>query len=250
MGDVSPNLPRPSGLIGRWLQSLLVMAVAGAAAWIMVGMDMRCSALGALTVAIAFVIYRAGVNATGVALWGLAVAVIVASRGVPMPEVSSALCVLAGLLLLLASSIACFVAAVNDRARRGRNCACCSLALFTLIAGLIVGNKLNGHLQYQASIQHTTDTLITLHELSLEIESLRSRLGRLPEDEEELIALRGEPMPTFYLDSQIHYYRDDADHYGLHCCLSDFWGHARDLFGWLIQYRDPESPQRIHATRF
>ena len=237
-----------------WLLGISILAAASAVAWAMVVYaDAPWFASCVLTAAVGGILHRlARVNTAGIVIWSM-VALSTASS-VCLPDVAfgllALLCTLAAMVLSAISVIVFLVAAAKDRTRRGRNCACCNLVLFTLVVGATSGAKISGHLRHQEAARHTTETLVKLNKLGVEIESIRSRLGRLPKDEEELVALRGRPMPTFREQFQIHYSRCDGDHYYLECCVNDFWGRAWDIMGWIVYYHGPNSPRRIQVVSF
>ena len=102
----------------------------------------------------------------------------------------------------------------------------------------------------QREIQETTNTLITLHQLAGEVEAIRARIGRLPGSEGELVELRGKPMPTYYLNYCIHYYRSSPEDYSLSACVNNFWGADWDIFGYILHCYGPTSPRRVRAELF
>jgi hypothetical protein len=86
--------------------------------------------------------------------------------------------------------------------------------------------------------------------LGNEVESFLSQNGRLPNDEAELVAFRGKPMPPFHDKYCYRYKRTNGDEYSIECTMSDAWGKHWDLFGYIILYYGPKSPERIHAMLF
>ncbi|HVX60596.1 MAG TPA: hypothetical protein VHC19_08340, partial [Pirellulales bacterium] len=99
-------------------------------------------------------------------------------------------------------------------------------------------------------VQQTTDQFISLYKLTAEIESIRARTGRLPKDERELIALRGQPISTNGESAVLSYKRLDEDHYRLDCVLQNFWGRQRDTIGWIVRYYGPKTPRRVRVVLF
>jgi hypothetical protein len=236
---------------------LIVTAASAVTWWLVAHMDLAWLASYVMAAAIGWVLYRlARVNTVGIVLWCLAVVVLGTGLwALPTGKVDGlrVFCALTWLLSVVASSIVFFVAGVKDRTHRGRNCACCDLALFTLIGWIIICvicANVQSQVRRQEDAQQTTETLIKLHKLATEIESFRARLGRLPKDEEELVALRGEPMPTFYQQFAIHYKRLGGDRYELTCSLRSFWGYGWDLWGWHVAYYGCNSPRRIQVILF
>jgi len=105
-----------------------------------------------------------------------------------------------GFVSMIAGMVVFLVAA--SKARRGRavNCAGCMLILFIWLTFGGAAAEIINRLECQNRVENTTHTIIKLHQLAAEIEAFRERLGRLPDDEEELVQLRGQPMPTYYKD--------------------------------------------------
>jgi hypothetical protein len=242
----------------RWLLGLSVLVAAAAVAWLLAAyVHAPWLASCVLVAAIGWVLYRlAHVSRVGIVLWCLAAVVgaaccclVLSTTEITIPF-APLLYGAVWAVFSFASSIAFLVAALRTRTRRGRNCACCMLLLVTLIACNFTCGKIANHRCQQHAVQHTNETFIKLNALATEIESIRATLKRLPDDEKELVKLRGKPMPTFYRHYQIRYERLEKDHYYLTCSLSDFWGHAWDFWPWIVQYNDPASPRRIHAILF
>lgn len=151
---------------------------------------------------------------------------------------------------MIAGMVVFLVAASKDRRHRAVNCAGCMMILFTWLISVSTAAAIREHLDYQERVEKTTHTIITLHQLSAEIEAFRERLGRLPDNEDELVELRGQPMPPFYKNYRISYQRCSKDEYYLSCSISDFWGQHWDLFGWIFMFYGPNSTQRLHAILF
>ena len=250
MSDVLPARVIYLRVCLRWLSGVLLLAAAWA---FVIYMNAPWAASYVMAAAIGWILYRlARANASGIALWCLAVVAVGTTCGVlPGSEADGlmALCSLTGVILLLASATAFLAAALKDRIHRGGNCAGCNLALFTLIAWVAGYAGINSRVRHQDAVQRTTETIIELHKLAAEVESIRARLGRLPNDEMELVALRQKPMPTFYRNFQIGY-RLDRDRYYLTCSLSDFWDCHWDLFGWIVSYYGPNAPRRMQIILF
>ena len=118
---------------------------------------------------------------------------------------------------------------------------------FTIVIFGLSGFAEHERRVHDETIQATRELILTLHRLSAEIETIRSRLGRLPDNEGELVDLRGEQMPLFYKDFHITYRRDDRNGYSLNCCVGNVWGHG---WGEIIDFHGPESTQRISVVPF
>jgi hypothetical protein len=215
--------------------------------------DLLWLASWAVIAVIGWVMYRfVRMSKVGVILWCCAAALLIAAFWVPLPDDAEGLrllCAIPGPLLPV-SSIVFLVAATKDPARRAANCGGCMLAVFTLVIWIAAVCTIREFRSRQESVEQTTTTLVKLHELAAEIELIRARLGRLPEDEKELVEMRGKPMPTFYGHFQIQYLRDTEGHYQLSCSVSDFWGSHWDLFGWIVSYYGPSSTPRLRVILF
>jgi hypothetical protein len=195
-----------------------------------------------LTAVVGWILNRfAHVKTAGVVLWCLATAALITATLSPKGDLwpISALCALMAVILFVASSIVFLVAAMKDRTRRRQNCAGCTLAAFTLIAWFVGLGVIGDCVRCQEHLKSGTETLMPLNKLGIEIESLRKRLGRLPRDEEELVSLRGTPMPPYYQELRLHYSRLDEEHYELRCVGS-----------WIVYYYGPNSPRRIKLESF
>jgi hypothetical protein len=194
-------------------------------------------------------------NRWGILLWCLGGGLICAiSREWPFKTATSTekvdSLVWMAVTTLIASGIVFLVAAVKDRSRRPGKYGGLALAAFTLFVWFAAVATVRQRLVEQERADETTHALIELHRLAAEIESLRLRIGRLPQDEEECVRLRGEPMPRFGRYGRISYAKHDADHYALTCCMNDFWGCGWDIFGYILVYRGPTSTQRLHVELF
>lgn len=237
------------------LSMALPLAAASVVAWaLVVYVNVPWAAAYVMAAAIGWALYRhAHVSSLGILLWCLAVAARATDCWLLLPGEEiwfPTLCEMTGAVLFFASSIAFLVAAWKHRPHRMGNCACCNLALFTLIAWSAGYATIGSRLRHQEAVQHTTDILVTLHNLAAEIEVIRSRLGRIPNDEEEFVALRRKPMPAYYSHYQIRYGLLDKDRYRLSCSLNSFWGHHWDLFGWNVAYHGPNEPRRVRVILF
>ena len=88
-----------------------------------------------------------------------------------------------GFVSMIAGMVVFLVAASKDRRHRAVNCAGCMMILFTWLISVSTAAAIREHLDYQERVEKTTHTIITLHQLSAEIEAFRERLGRLPDNE-------------------------------------------------------------------
>lgn len=244
------------GLSKRWAWRVaLAMVTTAFIGWLAVGAGWpHFAALLAATL-IAYVLFRfARVNGYGLALWLVGIVLVISFscvlhngwfiRGL------EAFCGFVMIVLMLISCAVFLVAAVDDQTRRGRHCAACVMVVSSVFIPASCAATFVRNAHYLKSVALTTETLLTLNRLSIEIEAIRARLGRLPKGEQELVTLRGAPMPTFYEDFQIRYERRDEQDYILSCTLNSFWGHGWDLFGWDLYYRGPDAPRRIQVILF
>ena len=124
------------------------------------------------------------------------------------------------------------------------------LAFSTLVICCTAVAAFRGHLSYLKEVRETTQILIELHKMGNEVEKIKLQLGRLPNNEEEFVRLRGKPMPTNGQFKTIDYYKLDSDHYQLGSDLRSFWGRDRDLFGYILSYYGPKSTRRLEADLF
>jgi len=253
MSEAPPASTDHSQTDSQWLRGFAILTAGFGVAWLLaVFLDMPWLASWTTAATVGWVLIRvARANARGVVFWWLALVALSTSVRALLhgTEFGWVVCsAVAGLVLTVIACLVFLVAAVRDRTRRGRNCACFNLALFTLVFWMISAGDIGSRLHYLKEVRHTTKVLTSLHALGTEIESLQARLGRLPKDEEELVALRGKPLPAFYKEYRIHYQRQDGDQYRLECSLSDFWGHAWD--GWIVFYNGPDSLRPLQVTLF
>ncbi len=257
MTDPLPKIAAASRWQFRWLIAVIILAAAAGAAWLLVACAGLWALAGCIVIAAAgFVLYRFGrADGLGVGLWCLAAAAMNVGFAAAMQAETFGLLAISGLAtipLFAASAVVFLLAAVKRRSGRAANCAGCVLVACTLIVPLTAVWTVRGCLSGQEAAQRTTENLIALHQLGTEVESFRTRLGRLPKDEAELVALRGKLMPfyrTSYSSSHpIRYTRRDQGEFCLECDFSDFWGSAADF--WIFSYYGPNSTQRLHAESF
>jgi hypothetical protein len=194
-----------------------------------------------------------GPTPSGLVLWCAgSVAIAIAFRS-SFHEGSDASAVFGwlGLVCVAASVLAFLVAAVKRRKGQAANCGGCVLALFTLIIPATAANTIHRSLWRQDDIQETTRTLVTVHKLAQDIDSIRARLGRLPKDERELVRLRGKPMPLFGSGHHpISYYRVSDSDYLLNFSFRSFWGYHWDLLGYVASYHGPNVTPRLFVDLF
>jgi hypothetical protein len=243
-------LPRSAWLYG----ALILLAACTAARLLVAYVNSPLSASWVLIAAVGWVLYRiARASTVGTVLWCVGAAALGAGTWAPLPEDAEGRMVLLGVLGVLlpfVSSIVFLVTASRRRVGRVQNCGGCVLALFTLIIWLAAAKAIHDCRERVSSAEQTTKTLIQLHKLADEVETIRTRLGRLPANEAELVRLRGEPLPYHYSHFRIRYIRRDGDGYALTCGLSDFWGSHWDIFPWIFDYYGPQSTQRLRAIVF
>ena len=108
------------------------------------------------------------------------------------------------------------------------------VVLFSFVIYWTAGGTMRTYLFGPQAVQETRTLILTLHRLSTEIEGFRTQLGRLPNGEAELVALRGKPMPPYYADYRVTYRRDQRTGYYLDCGAWNFWGDHWDIFAWMI----------------
>jgi hypothetical protein len=219
--------------------------------------DLYVAASWILITVVGYVLYRwTELRRSGIVLWCLAAAAI--SITMPMAfsvsydvgsgtkEFFSAL----GILLTIASTVVFIIAAALDRTRFPGNCGGAVLALSTFIISCAAVAAFHGDLSYLKEVKETTQTIVELHKIGNEVEKFKLQLGRLPNNEEELVNLRGKPMPTNGRFTIVNYYKLDDNHYSLNSSLRSFWGRHWDLFGYVLSYYGPHSTRRIYADLF
>jgi hypothetical protein len=254
MNDSLPEQNRCCRAGRNWLFGLTVLPAACAIAWLLAAqMGSPFQASCVLIAAIGWVLYRfARANILGIVLWCLSAAVISRlCKTVMRAELFWEVNIAVGALLPIVTSIVFLVAAAIDRRRRIANCGGCVLALFTLVAWIAGANTLHNAFHMQEDSRETTRTLVAVHKLAQEVDSIRAHLGRLPKNEEELIRLRGKPMPTLGArHSPIQYYRTSDVDYRLSFGLRNFWGHHWDLWGYVASYYGPNTTPRLFVDLF
>jgi hypothetical protein len=124
------------------------------------------------------------------------------------------------------------------------------IVFFSVLVTAMSAHAIHSRREMAGAVQETRQLLLTLHRLSAEIEAIRAKTGRLPKDEAELVTLRGKPMPPYYRQYQVRYYRNEMGGYSMHCSAPDFWGEHWDLFGWIILFYGPNSTQRLEVDLF
>jgi len=193
-----------------------------------------------------------GLNFWGVLFWCSA---LVLSYAMSWEKATTALHGTANTQVLLAVEMLCvgasmvcfFVASMRNQKKRKRNVIGVVLAILVLIsfAGKTTGTpRQNAYLE---AVRKTTQTLIGFHQLGNEVEALRAKLGRLPNNEEEFVRLRGEAMPVYSGTHCYHYSHADGTHYQISCCMNCIWGIGFDLLGYHVCYYGPASTERIYS---
>ncbi|MFL5329977.1 MAG: hypothetical protein ACJ8C4_13815 [Gemmataceae bacterium] len=94
----------------------------------------------------------------------------------------------------------------------------------------------------QSEREHRENS-VTLRKLLVDLEDIRTRLGRVPTDEAELIALRGKPMPKAYDQGALYpvdYLRTTDTTYRLHyeSWATDDWTYdsTKPHEGWVQSF--------------
>jgi hypothetical protein len=256
MNDTPLTTAEWVGLSKRWVWGVaLVMATAAFIGWLAVGAGWPHFASLLAATLIAYGLFRfARVNGYGLALWLVGTMLVISFSGISQNgwfiRGLDVLCAFAMMVIMLISCVVFLVTAFDDQTLRGRHCAACVMVVSSVFIPASCAATSVRNAQYLKSVAFTTETLLTLNRLGIEIEAIRARLGRLPEGEQELVTLRGAPMPTFYEDYRISYERRDEQDYILSCTLDSFWGHGWDLFGWIVHYKGPDAPRRMQVILF
>ncbi len=234
---------RTGNRITQWLLAAANVLVAGALAWLIAAYTKYgLSTFWLFTAAIAWVLFRfSGANKIATVLWLSAAVLLSAAFSIPDRFIiARSVPGLVGYFLAWAAMIAFLVAILRGRGRTTANlCACTAIVFsFILIAGAL--HTTSGDPKRHAELQKEIRIVSLFHDLRSEIEAFRSRSGRLPKDEAELVSLRGKPMPVYDGNLRIMYFSEDAQHYRLECCVYD----------WILRFPAPSSPQRFHAEPF
>lgn len=261
------NLPSKVGLGSRawvaWLGVPFGLAVVGVAVWLLVVYaHTPILAVWLAIAAIGWTLHRLGrASGFGVVFWIAGAAMLSAglwppiSIGQPWLRVSQILGSV-GFVLYLSAGILFLVASAKDRRRYAGNCAGCMIVFFSVIIPAVSAGTIRSHREGPEAVQETRQMILTLHRLTAEIEAIRSRIGRLPNDEAELVALRGQPMPQHHQTFRISYDRPDANdyrtrgNYHLQCGSSHFWGEHWDFWGWIFHFYGPDAVQRVYVETF
>ena len=154
-----------------------------------------------IIVAIGYTLQFAGANLPGVFVWIAAAAMLSAalwttSRSIFPPDFFLAF---GGFSFSLPAGVAFLVASIKNRGRCAANFAGCMLVLFTVLIYWFPGGTLKTYRQCRDASRETRQKILVLHCLAGDIEAIRARLGRVPNDEAELVALPGKPMPHHVL---------------------------------------------------
>jgi hypothetical protein len=244
-----------------WLIALAALAAAAAVALPLTPGRIPVLASYFAIAAVALTLWFAGANPIGTILWVSAAAILCAGvwtrvsyHGLVMFPISSAYT--AGGILLSMPAVTLFVLAlIKNQSRCAGNCAGCMVVLFTFVIYGTSRDTMYSYRDWPETVQETRTLISTLHQLTAEIEELRSQLGRLPRDEAELVALRGKPMPPYYKEYRIGYRQYGGSHklngdYRLDCGASHFWGRNWDFFPWIFEFYGPDAVQRLQAISF
>jgi hypothetical protein len=211
-----------------WLDVKAVLAVGGMGA----GLLMICGEwpiLGSwlIIAAAGYALWFAGANIIGVLLWiavaaMLSVALWTNSRSLFPPDI---LLALIGFLISFPAGMVFLVASIRNRRRCCANCAGCMLVFFTVLIFCVPGWTFKRYRCERDDRQETRQTIFAAHCLASESDAIFARLGRVPRDEAELVALRGKPMPP-----HVFYRERGKDRYLLSCDVPQLWGY-RDAWG-------------------
>jgi hypothetical protein len=193
--------------------------------------------------AIGYTLRFAGANVPGVLLW-IAAAAMLNSAVWTTSLGELVLLALGGALLSLPAGVVFLVASIKNRKRCAANCAGCMLVLFTVLICLFPGHTLNTYRDRREANQDSRQKILALHRLAADIEAIRARLGRVPNDEAELVALGGKPMPLHVL-----YVNQGTNSYVLIGGVPQLWGHS-DLFGWGLDFFGPNTVPRVRVSGF
>jgi hypothetical protein len=240
---------------GWWFRVLAIPAVGLALAGLALDW-FRIPWLTALPVvtAVTWVMIRElHVRFRGVALWCLAV--VAGSIAYSGPLTTSIPLIrwggeLLGLYLALGSAAVFLVDAWKNPLRRPENCACCNLAVFTVLVGITSGSVLDAHLRALNTDLCTERSLIALHRWGVAVEALRAKVDRYPIDEADFVALRGSPMPRSFQEYQITYHHLEGDRYYLCCSLPDAQAQQWDASGGIVFYYGTKSPRRMRLVLY
>ncbi|MHB1037718.1 MAG: hypothetical protein ACYC35_24710 [Pirellulales bacterium] len=224
------------------LRGLLVAVVVAA---LVLALAVACNAPASATaISVALVLwvlrwkYRASAGGVAVLFTG-AEAMVVAAFGVYRTEDGVGYLILAdlgnlGALLCVAACIAFGIVAAKSAFWRRSNALCSVAAILLVVLWLTVLLPL-GESSFGARIaQRNAENHAVMQTIIEDVEAIRSRLGRVPKDEEELVRLLGCPMPSVcrvqaglptpisyrrrgpsrydltFLDDEIYFYDSDA----------------------------------------
>jgi hypothetical protein len=236
----------------RWRRSWLgvtgVLVVAGVGGGLLT-IDAEHPVLASCLIiaAVGYTLWFAGANVPGVLLWivaaaMLSVAVWATSHGAFFPP--EILLALGGFLLSLPAGAVFLVASIKNRRRCAASCAGCTLVLSTVLIFWFPGETLHTYRDRREADQDARQTILMLHRLAADIDAIRARLGRVPNDDAELVALRGKPMPPDFL-----YVNQGDQSYVLTGFVCQLWGRG-DIFGWSVNYHGPNAVPRIRVSGF
>ena len=113
------------------------------------------------------------------------------------------------------------------------------LVLFTVLLFWFPGLTLKMYRYRWDAMQETRHKILVLHCLAGDIEAIRARLGRVPNDEAELVALRGKPMPH-----DVVYLNRGKSNFMLFVWIPQAWG-CRDPFGLGLLFYGPNRVPRL-----
>jgi hypothetical protein len=247
-----PTIERPSAL-SRAIVPLLLAGFAALAWAIYPGQWV------AWTTAIAsgwIAAYRLGCDKIGTLLWcvaaGLAsgpICIVVThstfdnlSRESPIAVTALPLLIVAGLRFLWAAR--------KTTLARGPNAAMVVVSVFTLIIPASVAATISRVRDCDSEYQETTQMLLGLHQVASDIDAFRKARGRVPNDEDELVAWRGSPMPSWSKYGNVRLMLLQNGGYQLDSNTHGFWGYANDWAPYIVVYSHSQSFECIHIDPF
>ena len=244
----------------NWLVAIALLLIVAVAAWLLTAYtNVPFLAAWLVIAVIGWILYRIGhAHILGIILWVVAATLL--SAWFWIPDMSSIMARVLfwslPLLLFLSAVIVFMVFSLTRRRHYIGNCAGCVIAVFSVVNMAMVYGTIQHQRRGVESVQETRQLVLELHRLSAEIEAIRARLGRLPKDEAELVALRKKPMPEYHPGFRISYDRPGSDDYRrrgdyhLQCGASHFWGTHWDLFPWIFHFYGPDAEQRLYIESF
>jgi len=144
-----------------------------------------------------------------------------------------------GLLLSLPAGVVFLYVSIKNQERCAANCAGCMLTLFTVVIFCFPAMSLKIYCSDRDDKKETRRTIVALHCLSCDANAIFARLGRVPNDDAELVSLRGKSMP-----SRIFYANQGNDKYVIFGGVHKVWGY-NDPWGVGLMYFGMNDAQRL-----